>query len=106
MNFNSLSENILHFPASAKNSDSNEAVGPSLGLRKSSSLESLQTMIQELNKDDEAMKRAYQSGASRSSRSRGCNESFRAAVDRSYDVPSSATMETCKFLNYKRTFMF
>lgn len=83
--------------STTKNSESNEVVGPSLGLRKSSSLESLQTMIQELNKDDEAMKRAYQSGASRSSRSRGCNESFRAAVDRSYDAPSSsATMETCK----------
>ncbi|CAL1275581.1 unnamed protein product [Larinioides sclopetarius] len=73
----------------------NEVVGPSLGLRKSSSLESLQTMLQELNKDDEALKRALQSGSSRSARGRGCNESFRAAVDRSYDAPATAvTMET------------
>ncbi|GFU01321.1 partitioning defective 3 homolog [Nephila pilipes] len=72
-----------------------EVVGPSLGLRKSSSLESLQTMLQELNKDDEALKRALQSGSSRSARGRGCNESFRAAVDRSYDAPATAaTMET------------
>ncbi|KAG8180852.1 hypothetical protein JTE90_023005 [Oedothorax gibbosus] len=74
-----------------------EVLGPSLGLRKSSSLESLQTMLQELNKDDEAKKRALQSGGSgsRGSRSRGCNESFRAAVDRSYDAPAAAaTMET------------
>ncbi|XP_042896204.1 partitioning defective 3 homolog isoform X2 [Parasteatoda tepidariorum] len=77
-----------------RNHQTAEALGPSLGLRKSSSLESLQTMIQELNKDDEVMKRALESGGARSSRSRGCNESFRAAVDRSYDAPAASTMDT------------
>ncbi|XP_037076681.1 partitioning defective 3 homolog [Pollicipes pollicipes] len=44
-------------------------LGPSLGMKKSSSLESLQTMVHE------------------AVRGRGCNESFRAAVDRSYEAP-------------------
>lgn len=68
-------------------------VGPSLGLRKSSSLESLQTIIQELNKDEEAKKSMHPAN-SRGSRGRGCNESFRAAVDRSYEAPAASTMET------------
>lgn len=35
-------------------------------------------------------------GAIRVIRGRGCNESFRAAVDRSYDAPLSL-MDTCKY---------
>ncbi|GIX87362.1 partitioning defective 3 homolog [Caerostris extrusa] len=90
-----LEENLRSSPVTGPVTCRSEVVGPSLGLRKSSSLESLQTMIQELNKDDEALKRALQSGSSRSARGRGCNESFRAAVDRSYDAPATTvTMET------------
>ncbi|XP_063236396.1 partitioning defective 3 homolog B isoform X3 [Bacillus rossius redtenbacheri] len=59
--------------------------GPSLGMKKSSSLESLQTVMQEMQEDCEVYRNMQ--GAVRSVRGRGCNESFRAAVDRSYDAP-------------------
>lgn len=61
-------------------------VGPGLGMKKSSSLESLQTMVQELALEEEGQRMG---GSGRVPRGRGCNESFRAAVDRSYDVPLS-----------------
>ncbi|XP_053638965.1 partitioning defective 3 homolog isoform X27 [Cherax quadricarinatus] len=54
-----------------------------LGMKKSSSLESLQTMVQEMALEEEG----HRMGSGRVPRGRGCNESFRAAVDRSYDVP-------------------
>ncbi|KAK8742498.1 hypothetical protein OTU49_001918 [Cherax quadricarinatus] len=57
--------------------------GPGLGMKKSSSLESLQTMVQEMALEEEG----HRMGSGRVPRGRGCNESFRAAVDRSYDVP-------------------
>ncbi|XP_078571433.1 partitioning defective 3 homolog isoform X2 [Branchiostoma floridae x Branchiostoma japonicum] len=60
-------------------------IGPSLGMKKSSSLESLQTAIQELvsEEDHDAMARPRVKAV----RGRACNESFRAAVDRSYEAP-------------------
>lgn len=57
-------------------------VGPSLGLFKSSSLESLQTMVQE------QQKQGLISPVVNNISSRGCNESFRAAVDKSFEVPN------------------
>ena len=63
-----------------------ETVGPTLGMKKSSSLESLQTMITELKMDKVAGAGASRSKNSRVIRGRGCNESFRAAVDRSYEA--------------------
>uniref|UniRef100_A0A8C5AKZ7 Par-3 family cell polarity regulator n=1 Tax=Gadus morhua TaxID=8049 RepID=A0A8C5AKZ7_GADMO len=63
-------------------------VGPSLGLKKSSSLESLQTAVAEvtLNGGDHPFHRPRP----RIIRGRGCNESFRAAIDKSYDRPTAA----------------
>ncbi|XP_064456727.1 partitioning defective 3 homolog isoform X3 [Ornithodoros turicata] len=58
-----------------------QQLGPALGMRKSSSLESLQTMVQETHKGPE-------NGNPAGRGSRGCNESFRAAVDRSYEGPT------------------
>ncbi|KAL1462194.1 hypothetical protein WDU94_014053, partial [Cyamophila willieti] len=75
-------------------SEDNESIakhqlGPSLGMKKSSSLESLQTMVQEIQMaEDNATYRNAQ-GVIRVIRGRGCNESFRAAVDRSYEAPLS-----------------
>ncbi|XP_021913897.1 partitioning defective 3 homolog isoform X3 [Zootermopsis nevadensis] len=66
--------------------------GPSLGMKKSSSLESLQTMVQEIQmQEDSDPAYTYRNaqGAVRVIRGRGCNESFRAAVDRSYEAPLS-----------------
>ncbi|KAJ1526892.1 hypothetical protein ONE63_008444 [Megalurothrips usitatus] len=68
-------------------------LGPSLGMKKSSSLESLQTMVQEIQMQedgDPAYSYRNAQGAVRVIRGRGCNESFRAAVDRSYEAPFAA----------------
>ncbi|XP_044753306.1 partitioning defective 3 homolog isoform X3 [Coccinella septempunctata] len=59
-------------------------LGPSLGMKKSSSLESLQTMVQEIQMQEEgdpAYSYRGPSGALKVIRGRGCEESFRAAVD-------------------------
>lgn len=61
-------------------------------MKKSSSLESLQTMVQEVQMTDGGTKR----GNVRVVRGRGCDESFRAAVDK--DGPLSLhelRLETC-----------
>ncbi|XP_042903648.1 partitioning defective 3 homolog isoform X2 [Parasteatoda tepidariorum] len=63
---------------SGGSNESNDPVGPSLGLLKSSSLESLQTMLRE--------KQKLNMSASNGNTSRGCNESFRAAVDKSFEA--------------------
>lgn len=57
-------------------------VGPSLGLKKSSSLESLQTAVAEVTLNGDL---PFHRPRPRIIRGRGCNESFRAAIDKSYD---------------------
>ncbi|XP_071603112.1 partitioning defective 3 homolog B isoform X4 [Heliangelus exortis] len=57
--------------------------GPTLGLKKSSSLESLQTAVAEVRKNELPFHRSRPHVV----RGRGCNESFRAAIDKSYDGP-------------------
>ena len=82
---------------------SKKDIGPSLGMKKSSSLESLQTMVQEIQTQED-VKAGYgparnAPAAVRVVRGRGCNESFRQAVDRSYEAPLGELgngMETCK----------
>uniref|UniRef100_A0A671YXS9 Par-3 family cell polarity regulator n=1 Tax=Sparus aurata TaxID=8175 RepID=A0A671YXS9_SPAAU len=65
-------------------------VGPSLGLKKSSSLESLQTAVAEATLNGEInLNRPH----SRIVRGRGCNESFRAAIDKSYERPGVTAAE-------------
>uniref|UniRef100_A0A3P8S7E9 Par-3 family cell polarity regulator n=1 Tax=Amphiprion percula TaxID=161767 RepID=A0A3P8S7E9_AMPPE len=78
---------------------SEQEVGPSLGLKKSSSLESLQTAVAEVTLNGEIN---VNRPRSRIIRGRGCNESFRAAIDKSYEKPSVTageeenSMETCE----------
>ncbi|KAM4609166.1 LOW QUALITY PROTEIN: partitioning defective 3 homolog B-like [Polymixia lowei] len=60
-------------------------LGPTLGLKKSSSLESLQTAMSEVNKKNELL--PFHRPRPNMVRGRGCNESFRAAIDKSYDGP-------------------
>ncbi|XP_069007430.1 partitioning defective 3 homolog [Embiotoca jacksoni] len=62
-------------------------LGPSLGLKKSSSLESLQTAVAEAAQNGEINVRRPRSHIVRG---RGCNESFRAAIDKSYEKPGVA----------------
>ncbi|XP_051538608.1 partitioning defective 3 homolog isoform X1 [Myxocyprinus asiaticus] len=59
-------------------------VGQSLGLKKSSSLESLQTAVAEVTLNGDV---PFHRPRPRIIRGRGCNESFRAAIDKSYDKP-------------------
>uniref|UniRef100_A0A8C4QW38 PDZ domain-containing protein n=1 Tax=Eptatretus burgeri TaxID=7764 RepID=A0A8C4QW38_EPTBU len=71
--------------------DLDHIVGPTLGLKKSSSLESLQTAVATATLvaggDDSAS--ALPGSGSHSARSRGCNDSFRVAIDKSYTDGSS-----------------
>uniref|UniRef100_H3DI39 Par-3 family cell polarity regulator beta b n=1 Tax=Tetraodon nigroviridis TaxID=99883 RepID=H3DI39_TETNG len=60
-------------------------LGPTLGLKKSSSLESLQTAMSEVNRNNELL--PFHRPRQNMVRGRGCNESFRAAIDKSYDGP-------------------
>uniref|UniRef100_A0A9L0S043 Partitioning defective 3 homolog B n=1 Tax=Equus caballus TaxID=9796 RepID=A0A9L0S043_HORSE len=60
--------------------------GPTLGLKKSSSLESLQTAVAEVRKNELPFHRPRPHMV----RGRGCNESFRAAIDKSYDGPEES----------------
>ncbi|XP_065150842.2 partitioning defective 3 homolog isoform X1 [Paramisgurnus dabryanus] len=64
--------------------NSTRDVGPSLGLKKSSSLESLQTAVAEVTLNGDV---PFHRPRPRIVRGRGCNESFRAAIDKSYDNP-------------------
>uniref|UniRef100_A0A672GZQ9 PDZ domain-containing protein n=1 Tax=Salarias fasciatus TaxID=181472 RepID=A0A672GZQ9_SALFA len=61
-------------------------LGPTLGLKKSSSLESLQTAMSEVNRKSELL--PFHRPRPNMVRGRGCNESFRAAIDKSYDGPA------------------
>ncbi|XP_051943308.1 par-3 family cell polarity regulator alpha, b isoform X6 [Hippocampus zosterae] len=65
-------------------------VGPSLGLKKSSSLESLQTAVAEATLNGDM---PFHRPRPRIIRGRGCNESFRAAIDKSYDRPAATEDE-------------
>ncbi|NXM08238.1 PAR3L protein, partial [Tyrannus savana] len=65
------------------NDYSGKDFGPTLGLKKSSSLESLQTAVAEVRKNELPFHRPRPHVV----RGRGCNESFRAAIDKSYDGP-------------------
>ncbi|XP_029385907.1 partitioning defective 3 homolog B-like isoform X3 [Echeneis naucrates] len=60
-------------------------LGPTLGLKKSSSLESLQMAMSEVNRKNELL--PFHRPRPNMVRGRGCNESFRAAIDKSYDGP-------------------
>ncbi|KAJ8272485.1 hypothetical protein GJAV_G00089650 [Gymnothorax javanicus] len=61
-------------------------VGPALGLKKSSSLESLQTAVAEVTLNGDIL---LHRPRPRIIRGRVCNESFRAAIDKSYDKPAA-----------------
>uniref|UniRef100_A0A8C1RLN0 Par-3 family cell polarity regulator beta a n=1 Tax=Cyprinus carpio TaxID=7962 RepID=A0A8C1RLN0_CYPCA len=65
-------------------SSNGTALGPRLGLQKSSSLESLQTAMEEVSKDEVPFHRPR----THMVRGRGCNLSFRHAIDKSYEGPS------------------
>uniref|UniRef100_A0A674GQX9 Partitioning defective 3 homolog B n=1 Tax=Taeniopygia guttata TaxID=59729 RepID=A0A674GQX9_TAEGU len=69
--------------AGHKSDSSSKDFGPTLGLKKSSSLESLQTAVAEVRKNELPFHRPRPHVV----RGRGCNESFRAAIDKSYDGP-------------------
>ncbi|KAM7379761.1 hypothetical protein PAMP_005288 [Pampus punctatissimus] len=77
--------NLTPRPESVTGSSTKD-VGPSLGLKKSSSLESLQTAVAEVTLNGDL---PFHRPRPRIIRGRGCNESFRAAIDKSYDRPAA-----------------
>ncbi|XP_049628864.1 partitioning defective 3 homolog B [Suncus etruscus] len=76
-------ESKVHSLAGHKLESPGRDFGPTLGLKKSSSLESLQTAVAEVRKNELPFHRHRPHMV----RGRGCNESFRAAIDKSYDGP-------------------
>ncbi|XP_006747610.1 partitioning defective 3 homolog B [Leptonychotes weddellii] len=76
-------ESKVHSLAAHKSESPSKDFGPTLGLKKSSSLESLQTAVAEVRKNELPFHRPRPHMV----RGRGCNESFRAAIDKSYDGP-------------------
>lgn len=64
------------------------ALGPTLGLWKSSSLESLQTAVSEAKQNHFQAQAPIHRPRPHMVRGRGCNQSFRIAIDKSYDGPS------------------
>ena len=64
------------------------ALGPTLGLWKSSSLESLQTAVSEAKQSRVKAQVPFHRPRPHMVRGRGCNQSFRIAIDKSYDGPS------------------
>ncbi|XP_044780730.1 partitioning defective 3 homolog B isoform X3 [Bubalus bubalis] len=76
-------ESKVHSLAGHKSDSPSKDFGPTLGLKKSSSLESLQTAVAEVRKNELPFHRPRPHMV----RGRGCNESFRAAIDKSYDGP-------------------
>lgn len=64
------------------------ALGPTLGLWKSSSLESLQTAVSEAKRNHVQDQVPFHRPRQHVVRGRGCNQSFRIAIDKSYDGPS------------------
>ncbi|XP_020775984.2 partitioning defective 3 homolog B isoform X2 [Boleophthalmus pectinirostris] len=77
-NIGSMDENTAASPTPME-------LGPTLGLKKSSSLESLQTAMSEVNRKSDLL--PFHRPRANMVRGRGCNESFRAAIDKSYDGP-------------------
>lgn len=63
-------------------------LGPTLGLWKSSSLESLQTAVSEAKQNHIQAQVPFHRPRPHVVRGRGCNQSFRIAIDKSYDGPS------------------
>ncbi|KAM4537845.1 par-3 family cell polarity regulator beta a isoform 2-T3 [Fundulus diaphanus] len=64
------------------------ALGPTLGLMKSSSLESLQTAVSEAQQSRSQAQVPFHRPRPQVVRGRACNQSFRCAIDKSYDGPS------------------
>ncbi|XP_069376711.1 par-3 family cell polarity regulator beta a isoform X2 [Paralichthys olivaceus] len=64
------------------------ALGPTLGLWKSSSLESLQTAVSEAKQSHGQAQVPFHRPRPHMVRGRNCNQSFRIAIDKSYDGPS------------------
>ncbi|XP_069471658.1 partitioning defective 3 homolog B isoform X2 [Ambystoma mexicanum] len=76
-------ESNISWLAGHKSDSPSKDLGPTLGLKKSSSLESLQTAVAEVKKNELPFHRPRPHMV----RGRGCNESFRTAIDKSYDGP-------------------
>uniref|UniRef100_S4RLE2 PDZ domain-containing protein n=1 Tax=Petromyzon marinus TaxID=7757 RepID=S4RLE2_PETMA len=82
-------EGSVHASAETRKGPSDGSVGPALGLKMSSSLESLQTAVAAEGGHAEFL--FHRPRPPRLIRGRGCNASFRAAIDKSYDTPQDGS---------------
>nr|XP_019965117.1 PREDICTED: partitioning defective 3 homolog B-like [Paralichthys olivaceus] len=73
---------------SSREPSASGALGPTLGLWKSSSLESLQTAVSEAKQSHGQAQVPFHRPRPHMVRGRNCNQSFRIAIDKSYDGPS------------------
>ncbi|XP_071320664.1 par-3 family cell polarity regulator beta a isoform X2 [Trachinotus anak] len=80
--------NVGSLVGQKKEPSADGALGPTLGLWKSSSLESLQTAVSEAKQSHSQAQVPFHRPRPHMVRGRGCNQSFRIAIDKSYDGPS------------------
>ncbi|KAM4710757.1 par-3 family cell polarity regulator beta a isoform 2-T2 [Anableps anableps] len=80
--------NVGSLVGQRKESHFGGALGPTLGLVKSSSLESLQTAVSEAEQSRRQAQVPFHRPRPHVVRGRACNQSFRIAIDKSYDGPS------------------
>ncbi|CAJ1086915.1 partitioning defective 3 homolog B-like isoform X3 [Xyrichtys novacula] len=80
--------NVGSLAGQKNESSAGGALGPTLGLMKSSSLESLQTAVSEAEQNRIQTHVPFHRPRPHMVRGRGCNQSFRIAIDKSYDGPS------------------
>ncbi|XP_069554508.1 par-3 family cell polarity regulator beta a isoform X1 [Brachyistius frenatus] len=80
--------NVGSLVGQGNESSTGGAMGPTLGLWKSSSLESLQTAMSEAKQSHIQAQVPFHRPRPHVVRGRGCNQSFRTAIDKSYEGPS------------------
>nr|XP_046238209.1 par-3 family cell polarity regulator beta a isoform X2 [Scatophagus argus] len=80
--------NVGSLVGQSSESSAGGVLGPTLGLMKSSSLESLQTAVSEAKQSRVQAQVPFHRPRPHMVRGRGCNQSFRIAIDKSYDGPS------------------
>lgn len=93
----SLAPPLTSHPLISSDPAAGRALGPTLGLWKSSSLESLQTAVTEAKQNHAYEQVPFHRPRPHMVRGRGYNQSFRNAIDKSYEGPSEDG-ETQRFI--------
>ncbi|XP_077407644.1 par-3 family cell polarity regulator beta a isoform X1 [Vanacampus margaritifer] len=89
--------NVRSLAGHRKGPTAGGTLGPTLGLWKSSSLESLQSAMSESQHNDIQAQVPFHRPRPHMVRGRGCNQSFRIAIDKSYEGPSEDDDDPSEF---------